>query len=384
MKARKILIFVILLIIGALLYIVSTVSYQSGISYGESHAEEIRASQLKSVESVKSVKSVKTKYCINELHPLTIKGSGRVIPGTIINISSEVQGVLKSSILLKKGTSFKKGESLFVLQSTDAKLLLAARKSAYLSTWTKTLPDLATDYANEYDKWYSFFNSINVDQSLPSFPIFKTPKEKNFIISRSLLAEYLNIKSDEFKLSKYHQFAPFSGSIVESYTDDGAIVSPGSPVVQIMRNDQLEIEIPLPVKFMNDIKIGSIVTLYENEEEFEGKVTRKGEFINPNTQSVPVYVSPNNSYPLYYGMYVKAVFHFDDDDKVCEIPRKSLFGKNTIYKISKDSTLFPFKLNIRSKDDKYIYATNIIDSTLIVVEPIINAKDNLKVIPIIQ
>ena len=52
----------------------------------------------------------------------------------------------------------------------------------------------------------------------------------------------MSIKSDEFKLSKYFQFAPFTGSIVESYTDKGAIVNPGSPVIQIMRSDELEIE----------------------------------------------------------------------------------------------------------------------------------------------
>ena len=197
-----------------------------------------------------------------------MKSSGRVIPGKIINISSEVQGVLESGISLKKGSKFKKGDLLFKLRDTDIKLMLAAKKSAYLSLIAQNLPDIATDFSQEFDKWNNFFNGINVDQPLDDFPSFNTTREKNFIISRNILAEYLSIKSDEFKLSKYFQFAPFTGSIVESYTDKGAIVNPGSPVIQIMRSDELEIEIPIPLKYMDNIKLGTKVNLFDNSKTF--------------------------------------------------------------------------------------------------------------------
>ena len=51
-----------------------------------------------------------TAFTINERSPIKVKSSGRVIPGKIINISSEVQGVLESGISLKKGSKFKKGD----------------------------------------------------------------------------------------------------------------------------------------------------------------------------------------------------------------------------------------------------------------------------------
>ena len=204
-----------------------------------------------------------------------MKSSGRVVPGKIINISSEVQGVLESGISLKKGSKFKKGDLLFKLRDTDIKLMLAAKKSAYLSLIAQNLPDIATDFSQEFDKWNNFFNGINVDQPLDDFPSFNTTREKNFIISRNILAEYLSIKSDEFKLSKYFQFAPFTGSIVESYTDKGAIVNPGSPVIQIMRSDELEIEIPIPLKYMDNIKLGTKVNLFDNSKTFYGKIIRK-------------------------------------------------------------------------------------------------------------
>jgi multidrug efflux pump subunit AcrA (membrane-fusion protein) len=382
MKIRKIIIIIILFLLSGLLFIVGSISYESGVSYGESNAEEIRASKIKNVSAVVSSKFANVQVVLNKAYPVIVSGSGRVRAGTMINISSEVQGLLNSPISLKKGTSFKKGDLIFKIRDTDAKLSLAARKSNYLSQWTSVLPDLATDHSKQYDKWYNFFNSITVDQPLEEFPNFTTSKEKNFIISRKLLAEYLNIKSDEYRLTKYFQVAPFSGSIVEAYIDQGAIVNPGSPVIQIIRDDELEIEIPLAVKYMQKIKIGSSVTLIENENEFMGKVVRVGNFINANTQSVPVYIKPINKLPLYYGMYVKAKLELNALELVCKIPRTAIFGENKIYTVDMDSTIHSTKINIRSSDERNYYVDNLKDSIIYLPQPIVNSKDSLKITPI--
>ena len=382
MKIRKIIITLILFLLSGLLFIVGSISYESGVSYGESNAEEIRASKIKNVSAVVSSKFANVQVVLNKTYPVIVSGSGRVMAGTMINISSEVQGLLNSPISLKKGTSFKKGDLIFKIRDTDAKLSLAARKSNYLNQWTSVLPDLATDHSKQYDKWYNFFNSITVDQPLEEFPKFTTSKEKNFIISRKLLAEYLNIKSDEYRLTKYFQVAPFDGSIVEAYIDQGAIVNPGSPVIQIIRDDELEIEIPLAVKYMQKIKIGSSVTLIENENEFMGKVVRVGNFINANTQSVPVYIKPINKLPLYYGMYVKAKLELNALELVCKIPRTAIFGENKIYTVDMDSTIHSTKINIRSSDERNYYVDNLKDSIIYLPQPIVNAKDSLKITPI--
>ena len=387
MKARKIVVFVVALIVIALVVTVGIVSYYSGVSYGEANAEDIRKNKIISLDSLIETpkKYVAAAFTINEKSPIKVKSSGRVVPGKIINISSEVQGVLESGISLKKGSKFKKGDLLFKLRDTDIKLMLAAKKSAYLSLIAQNLPDIATDFSQEFDKWTNFFNGINVDQPLDDFPSFSTTREKNFIISRNILAEYLSIKSDEFKLSKYFQFAPFTGSIVDSYTDKGAIVNPGSPVIQIMRSDELEIEIPIPLKYMDNIKVGTKVNLFDNAKTFNGKIIRKGDFINANTQNVPVYVKPDNATSIFYGMYLEAFLEFNETEDVVRIPRKALFDNQKLYIINEnDSTLKSISLEIRSSDDQFVYVSNIEDSVLYVSNPVINAKENTKVTPVIQ
>ena len=384
MKTRQVLIVILIVIIGSIITLVSSMSYNAGVNFGEANAEDIRSNKTKSIVSDEAKKYTPAKYYTNELIPIKIKSSGRVIAGKIISLSSEVQGKLKSNITLKKGTHFKKGELIYSIQNKDAQLMLAARKSNYLSNWVKCLPDIATDHRDEYDKWNTFFNEINVDQPLPNIPSFNTPKEKNFIISRNLLSEYLNIRSDEYKLSKYMQYAPFNGSIVDSYSDDGAVINPGSPIVKIFRSNQLEIEIPISIKFMKNIKKGSRVSLSNSESEFDGIISRKGEFVNATTQSIPVYVQPTNYDELYFGMYVDAEFEFESLEPVVKIPREAIFGDNQIYTINNDSLLISKTIKIRSKEEKSVIATNINDSTLIATEAIINAKEKMKITPIIE
>ena len=67
---------------------------------------------------------------------------------------------------------------MFKLRDTDIKLMLAAKKSAYLSLIAQNLPDIATDFSTEFEKWNAFFNAINVDQPLNEFPFLIPPEKK--------------------------------------------------------------------------------------------------------------------------------------------------------------------------------------------------------------
>ena len=106
----------------------------NGISYGEANAEEIRADRKKSDDNIHDsvqFKSVAASLILNDSVPSSIKGHGRVVSTSSINVSAEVQGKIMTAISLKKGIHFKKGQPLFALNSSDAKLALKARKSDF-------------------------------------------------------------------------------------------------------------------------------------------------------------------------------------------------------------------------------------------------------------
>ena len=49
-----------------------------------------------------------------------------------------------------------------------------------------------------------------------------------------------------------------------------------------------------------------------------------------------------------------------------------------------DSTIYSTEINIRSSDDRYYYVDNLKDSIIYLPQPIVNAKDSIKITPIFK
>jgi len=356
----------------------------SGVNYAIENYEELIAERKKGkTETNDSIvpKYVNVLSVKNEIHPVKLTGYGKVNAATSINISTEVQGQLNASISLKKGTKFRKGQTLFTIKNTDAKLALQSKKSSFLTQLTTILPDLNIDYPESYNNWKIFFEKINVLQPLPPLPDFKSSKEKSFIISRNILSQYYSIKSDEERLKKYIISAPFSGSIIESFSDQGATVSPGMAIIKILREGKLEIEIPVLSKNLPLVKLGQQVQLKNNDNNLiEGKVTRIGDYVNAMTQTFPVFVAINNNNDdLYNGMYLEAEINCNSEQVATQIPRTAIFDEDYIFLVDQKGELKKQKVMISTSQDKTVLVTNLKDGATVVSEAIVNAKEGTKV-----
>jgi membrane fusion protein (multidrug efflux system) len=384
MNIRKTLIIIVSIVIILLFGLVSSISYNSGMKYGVDNAETIRASKAKAEQTHEQlVKSVLVKKITNSQIKNEINSSGRVVSLNNITISSEVQGRLIGVNAFKKGTEIKRGDVIFSVKNTDIKHLIDAKKSRFMSLVSSNLADIKLDYNTEYSKWEIFFNAINIENNLPDFPEMSSAKEKNYIISRSILAEYLSIKSDEEKLSKYTVYAPFDGIITKSYSDVGGNVNPGSPVIDFIRKGKMEIELSVNTSEINFINIGDKVNFIENGNTYKGQVIRKGNFVNSRTQNISVFTSIDidvNS--LYNGMYVNATIITKGIDNVCKLPRRSIFKKNKVFIIDKNNELKIKEVNIISYQGDDVVVDNLSNNTLIVNEPLVNINEGTIVKPI--
>ena len=81
-------------------------------------------------------------------------------------------------------------------------------------------------------------------------------------------------------------------------------------------------------------------------------------------------------------MYLEAEINGDGFENVVEIPRKAIFGNNMIYLVNKDSLLIPQKISIKTMQENLVLAKGLPENTMLVTEPVINAKDSMKVFPI--
>ena len=384
MKVRHVLIVITSVIIIGVIGFSFSLGRKMGISYGVEHAEEIKAKKRKKPQDEEindNLKYVSAVAVENTIHPIVLFGYGKVNASSSVGISSEVQGVLHAPIELKKGTKFQKGQVLFSIKNTDVKMALESKKGNFLSLLTTILPDLKVDYPESFNKWIAFFDKIDLTQPLPPLPEFSSVKEKGFIVSRNVLSQYYSIKSEEERLKKYIVIAPFSGSIIEAFADDGATVAPGMVVIKVLREGKLEIEIPVLAQNLDLIKKGLKVRLKNNENDtILGKIIRVGEYVNPVTQTIPVFVGINNSeVPLYNGMYLESEILCNSVSKGVELPRTAIFGKDMVFVVDKNNQLHKKRVKIITRQDKTVLVEGLNDGELVVNEAIVNAKEGDKV-----
>ncbi len=328
------------------------------------------------------VRHVKTTEVVYNSIKSGITASGRLGSNHYVNLSSEVQGkILKGNIPLKKGQTFRQGSLLFKIYDKEAVLNLKSKKSRFLTTVANILPDIKIDFSSSYDKWNSFFLSLDIEKPLPDIPKEASGKEKIFLASRNILSDYYSIKSDEIRLGKYFTRAPFSGTFTEVFMETGSIANPGSKVAQIARTDQMELEVPVEANSAFGINIGDIVKVATaDNRQWNGKVVRKSNFIDPKTQSMLIFVSLQSSKknPLYKGQYMEATFPGLELQNVMEIPRNAVFNHNEVF-IVVNKHLLKKEIRILKINENTLVFTGLDKGSELVIEPLINVTDNMKV-----
>lgn len=374
------------ILVGIAFALIMLMVIYAGFSIGmmsgamESQNKPVSLSATKTIS--KEIKKVKVEKVSLQTLPISIKGEGRVGSLKSIKVTSEVQGQIIGGINLKMGQTFKKGELLYQLDNKEYSLGIKAQKSSFITKLAEALVDIKQDFPEQYSTWRTFYNSISPEDALPELPNYQSTKEKTFIATKGISTEYYNIKSAEEKLRKYAYYAPFNGSILATYTDKGAVVSPGSSIIDIIQDGNLEVEIPLSTEASKVIKVGSLVTLTDKStnNKYAGKVQRKGGFVSATTQSISIYVQITNGTDLYNGMYLNAEFAAGEIKDVVVFPKRALFDGDYIYQV-KDSLLAKKQVTIVHQENNNAYIKGIKNNDLVVIEPLLEAKDSTKVIP---
>ena len=322
------------------------------------------------------VKAEKVKYK-TIISP--VFATGRIASVNEIDIIAEASGkILKSNIPLKKGAEFSKGDVLFTIYTDEAVLALKAKKSQFLNSLANLLPDIKIDYP-EYDiQFKEFFTSIDVNKKLPKFPEFKSEKLEIFLAGRNVLSDYYGILKDELQLSRHTVVAPFKGTYSDVYLEAGAYTNIGGRVAHAIQTDILELELPLEKQDAEWVKIGDKVkiTSASRNTNKQGKVVRKSRFVDPNTQSLGVFIRINNSKekPVLVGEYLKATLPGRSISNVMETPRNAIFNSNEVF-VVKEGTLQKKIINVIKVNEKTLIFNGLKEGEMIVTQPLINVLE---------
>ena len=328
-------------------------------------------------EIQRSVKAEKIAY-------RAIKSSmvekGRVVSGSEVMLVSEASGrIEQGGVVLRKGATFKKGQIIATIYKDEVELALKARKSRFLNLLTNILPDIKVDFPEAYQKYFDFFDAMEIDQPIGELPVTGNGKLKIFLASRNILSEYYGIKQDEKKLGRHTLYAPFSGAFTQVNFEVGAYVNPGGQIAKMIRTDKMEIEVPIISSQSQWVKVGDKVKVFSSGQAkpLNGVVTRKANFVDLNTQSRSVFVEITNSgsSDLLAGDYKRVEFPGQEMDGIMEMPRSAVFNSNEVFTVV-DGRLKKREINIVKTNEKTLLFNGLEEGLTLVVEPLINVKEN--------
>lgn len=324
----------------------------------------------------RSVKAEKVEYS-EVISPLT--RSGRVASSKKVMLVAESSGKIeKGNVNLKAGQAFQKGQLLGTIYKDEAELSLKASKSSFLNTLSNIMPDMKVDFPKQFEAYYAFFNSIDLNKDLPDLPEVKDGKLKVFLSSQGVLKEYYAIKKEEKQLDRHSLYAPFNGTFTNVNYEVGSYVNAGSQIAEMIQTTELEIEVPVENRQSKWIKVGDKVNVYpETGKEYKiGYVVRKSAYIDESSQSRSIFVKvPNSSEQLVSGQYLDVEFPGQKIESAMEMPRAGLFNTNEVF-IVLNGELKKRQINIIKWNESTLIFNGLKEGVYVVTEALVNVKEN--------
>lgn len=106
--------------------------------------------------------------------------------------------------------------------------------------------------------------------------------------------------------------AEMAGLVGKVDVQDGQIVQAGSPLVELVVQNEIEVKLGAEPEDVKHLRLGQTVTLYQvhltNAQPIQGKVRLVTQRVDPSTHLVDVYVSLPNEHNLLLDSYFKAEF----------------------------------------------------------------------------
>lgn len=325
--------------------------------------------------------TVPVRPAVYEVHQASVTASGRVKALNRFEIYAEVSGILRTDAF-RAGTSFNKGAVLVQVDDQEFAVQLKAQKSAFMGLMSQVLPDLATDYREQYKLWADFAAQIEVDKALPELPNLKAPQLKSFLSGRGVLNQYYALKSQELRLSKHQIRAPYSGVLSEVAIQPGSLVRVGQRLGLFIEPNVYELEAAVPESDLDKMRIGTNMQLYSDPgETLYAQVTRVNATVDPQTQLVKVYLKLQGS-NIREGQFYRFVAGGKTVAKSMKIPRTWITERRTIYGVNaQDSTLYEIPIIEEAMEDDQVIVTGFNEGALILQRSVAGAFEGMKVVP---
>lgn len=228
-------------------------------------------------------------------------GYTKLPPQNQADVSVFVSGIVKS-ISVIEGQNVRKGQVIATVESPEFTRL----QQEYLTS-KSNLEFLKLEYERQ---------RILSEEEVSAKKIFQKTKadyeiEKTRFASLGKQLQTMNINPGRGAVATVPVIAPISGSITEVNMKIGSTVTPGQPLVNIVDNSQLHVDLLVYEKDLQKVKTGQnvrFVLTNQDNTEIKGKIFSVGKAFENETKSVAVHADiVNDKQQLIPGMYVNAL-----------------------------------------------------------------------------
>lgn len=268
-----------------------------------------------------------------------VRMSGKALALRRIELYAEVGGVfVDAGKPFREGAVFRKGETMFGIRDNVYRNSVLAEKSELLNQLTLLLPDLLIDFPQEATVWKEYLEAFGIEKPLAPLPEVRDNRLRNYIAARGIYNKFFAVRSMEETLGKYRLKAPFDGVVTLSSINPGMLVRTGQKIGEFADPSVFEVQAAVSVRDAEAVRPGDRVEL--RSDDFTGvatgKVVRVNQAIDPQTQTVGVYIEVADS-RVREGMYLHTSIAVPVENAL-ELSRSLLRDEDRIF-VVRDSVL---------------------------------------------
>ncbi len=265
--------------------------------------------------------------------------SGKLESSRKSSLSSRVMGnIVKMNV--REGQKIKKGQTLVVINSTD----LRTQREKLTAVQEEAKAALQNAQRN-FERYKNLFEQ----KSATAFEFDQA--KMNYDIAKSKIEQVRQSKAQmEVLMSEANVVSPFDGAVTEVYAEEGAMASPGMPILTVETAENLVVKVLVPESEIRNVRLNQTVQIkfHSSADTATGKI----KLMNPSSglygsqYEVEIALdAPNSSLKdLKPGMFASAIMKRENkmnsgspDLGKLFIPKRALIEKgqlNGIYTVS--------------------------------------------------
>lgn len=301
---------------------------------------ELKIDKLDTIKSLQPVTVLEVKPTVFK-HYIHIQGNTETDKNIIIRPLANGQ---ITKVYVKEGQHVSKGQTL--MQIDDAVL----RNS--ISEVQNQLSLASTTFERQKRLW---------EQKIGSEMQFLQAKTQKEALEKKIITLQSQLKNYKIK-------APFSGVVDDVIAKLGDLASPQVPVIRLLNLNQMYIESDVSENYIKDIKHGNEtkVNIPAIGKEIQTKISKVGNFINPDNRSFKVRVDINNKHQFIKpNMLADININDYQNKKAITIPSNLVQidenGKQFVFVLKKEQDNYVVKKNLLKIGKEYNGVTEILE-----------------------